>query len=76
MSSQYVSETTTGETTYNIGNSVSCDPLHPWKVLITPRTYNTEHNYINFGLFEGVTEVKHNSNSMGRGASLPIPDAT
>ena len=40
---------------YNVGNSVSCDPLHPWMVLITPETYNTEHIYLNSGLFEGVT---------------------
>ena len=58
---------------YNIGNSVSCDPLHACKVLITSKTCNTEHKYINFGLFEGATWSEHNSNSMGRGAFSSHP---
>ena len=52
---------------------MSYDPLHPFKVLITPQTYKTEHKYVIFGLFEDETEVKHNSNSIVRGVFSTHP---
>ncbi len=47
----------------NIGNSVPYDPPHSFKVLITPKTYDTEHKYINVGLFERRHTVTHDSPS-------------
>ncbi len=57
----------------NVGNLVPCDPLHPCKVLTTTKTYDTEHKYINLGCLKTRHTVKHNSNSMGRGAFSSHP---
>jgi hypothetical protein len=40
------------------------------------KTYNTEHKYINFGLFGDVTEVNITRVPWSETPSLPIPDVT
>ncbi len=52
---------------------MSDHPLHPCKVLITPKTYDIEHKYINLGCLKVRHGVKHNSNSMVRGAFSSHP---
>ncbi len=52
---------------------MSSDPLHPSKVLITPKTYDTEHEYINLDCLKSRQTLKHNSNSMGRGVVSSHP---